>query len=1584
MAVAASRPFHGYALRFPSPGAMGGIRNIMLNSSDPQIAPLALGFTFSVWLRFDDITPSRYQYPLAFVSSQDDFMHLPFGGPLGGTTFGRNWDLGTSPVSNLSTRAFQWHSYIETWEPSAGAVRTYIDGVLYASRVGIGIGRNPLQASASLFLGSRCSMSVSSFFTASAVPECYATTYGFIGEMDDLAIYVGALSTAQVATIWNAPVASAGSSPTPVFAYNFDEVLGGDAPYVRNIGSTGAQYDLLLGRISRGAGADSSQSFCGATNEDLFTDERVTIPFLAPIQVPRSSDGAARLSGGPLVLLAPIGAAAVTFPTSSGAEVTVRLLTANSDPPNATYYWVAATATVNEHTVFQLDSTHAVHLVRIRRPSMPTAQLLAGLSDTSMREDASADIQLWGINHLGSALPALPYIVRPPAKGQLWLRGRVGDPAALLDTAGQLAVDPRALGGNTHVTYVPQPDGSGEAYDSFTFRLQLDGSAAPLLTADVANISSDAAHFTMAVIRVNDLPRGRSYQYQLVEDAPPLLVNLSATDAEVGEPLDIFISSLPKLGGLYHVDDVAVDPITGRARVKEGAQRIAEPFNSFGISGTALEQYASRVISVSTFWGAAPSIDCHPLSALGPPDCQSWGECVDETPWTKDASVYPPVGQRVQVGQHSLLAYVRHVNASAGLLAVDLAPMYKKVNGSLTQCAIPLDAPDEAVYPTWCSTTDLRTRYIVSRNEISPAPGKWCVPSKGYSDVTYQGTGSFAFGAEYEFSDWSHREVYESQGYTEYIELGIKTPVYPLAILIGQPRGMGAIVRIQVRASSGRWTNWTTVYDAPAQRSQGDFYLRSGQYWTWQPAPFCRPHHRISEVRLELDTSSQTGIADWNYIDYVLVIGTESLQPAAMESALPAYVYYVPDNDAHGIDKFEYRVTDCSGERIRTSEPNVLDFTITAVNDAPQALVQSFSQIVKLADPGDEAAAVLVDLPCSDVDDSLDTLSMEITELPTCGAVYTVVSGSANGVRDGSNAIARTLGERISSVPSAIPLIPQASAFRVWFQIGSLDGCLSSQMSAINQTLFGALSPEHAEWFLAELFDLQSKGQLVGAALIRYRVTDPWGEVATAYQGVLAYSSEVIEKTEMWPLVLIGIGATLGFLLIVLLAERGYARYKRHLDALKERARARHRDSKRLQTAVQATQKLSFPFVLMPLKNFQSIGKLITHEEARDAGHLKFVDTSSAVTDFVAHGRVIFISHQWLGSHAPDPGNIHYPSILKGVDRLLEMKNIDASRAYIWCDYFSIPQVNKACQMGAISSIPQYAFNSAYFLVCAPPAIHSDTGLRVDVTTYLKRGWCRLECWAYLALNNAVRMYALTNDEEGLKCFAQNPDWFHCVLDVISGEFTVESDRMLLVDTILGLHALGRLFRNVLAQSAVCELSEVTSASQISDHAGTAEKLRPSEHLARLDEFILEQSSKIFPKQYFGDLVETLESELSAHRRHEELRTRAWKDHPDSLSGTLDDTLQWLTAKMLMQQANLSRVSSTTSSRSRRSSRDKFFSGRLALTKASSIGAGFASGRLSPKKESRSATQPRFVLETTPSSPNLARVEMTVNARSVQ
>ena len=277
-------------------------------------------------------------------------------------------------------------------------------------------------------------------------------------------------------------------------------------------------------------------------------------------------------------------------------------------------------------------------------------------------------------------------------------------------------------------------------------------------------------------------------------------------------------------------------------------------------------------------------------------------------------------------------------------------------------------------------------------------------------------------------------------------------------------------------------------------------------------------------------------------------------------------------------------------------------------------------------------------------------------------------------------------------------------------------------------------------------------------------------------------------EPQWWPLLLYAIvGCVVVSSLAVLL--------RRFLKGVSARAAREAAARKRVKKAVLSTQNLDFPFVAMPFREMEGMGRLKPHEDARDHGHLVFIDTIERLHHFAAHSIIVFVSHQWLGFTAPDPDCVHYPVIIEAVRTLCAQEGCDPGEVYVWCDYFSIPQANRRTQKAAIDSIPQYASNATFFLACAPDTYHVDLRQPVNGATYLRRGWCRLECWAYLSTNGLSKMF-LYHEDGRLECVMGKRHWYESALDVFHADFTVDSDKHLLVDVVLGLYALARIIHN--------------------------------------------------------------------------------------------------------------------------------------------------------------------------------------------
>eukprot|EP00966_Prymnesium_polylepis_P234827 5431473-Prymnesium_polylepis.1 len=130
--------------------------------------------------------------------------------------------------------------------------------------------------------------------------------------------------------------------------------------------------------------------------------------------------------------------------------------------------------------------------------------------------------------------------------------------------------------------------------------------------------------------------------------------------------------------------------------------------------------------------------------------------------------------------------------------------------------------------------------------------------------------------------------------------------------------------------------------------------------------------------------------------------------------------------------------------------------------------------------------------------------------------------------------------------------------------------------------------------------------------------------------------------------------------------------------------------------------------------------------------------------EFASSRPIVFLSHQWLGSTAPDPRGEQFPRMLQAVEHIARSAPdgpYAAEGVFVWCDYFSIPQDNLPSRRSAISSIAVYVSCCKFFAVIAPTASHAESSGTCDASSYLSRGWCRLEQWAFLAVHGVKRMY---------------------------------------------------------------------------------------------------------------------------------------------------------------------------------------------------------------------------------------------------
>ena len=197
----------------------------------------------------------------------------------------------------------------------------------------------------------------------------------------------------------------------------------------------------------------------------------------------------------------------------------------------------------------------------------------------------------------------------------------------------------------------------------------------------------------------------------------------------------------------------------------------------------------------------------------------------------------------------------------------------------------------------------------------------------------------------------------------------------------------------------------------------------------------------------------------------------------------------------------------------------------------------------------------------------------------------------------------------------------------------------------------------------------------------------------------------------------------------------------------------------------------------------------------------------------------------------------------------------------------AVPQENTTTKRLAIGSIALYAACSHYFLACAPEALHQDSRppCKVDADTYLQRGWCRLEQWAFMAINGSAQMYVF---DSSLSQLSSRRRWIEESVNVFNGHFTHEADKALLVDVVLGLYGLAVIAALDPSVAAGRHLSCGKGPQHVPQQAS------PPLAGPQLIELIAERRGLIFPRQHFGDLVDRLEAELEWGARESECLAR--------------------------------------------------------------------------------------------------------------
>jgi len=273
----------------------------------------------------------------------------------------------------------------------------------------------------------------------------------------------------------------------------------------------------------------------------------------------------------------------------------------------------------------------------------------------------------------------------------------------------------------------------------------------------------------------------------------------------------------------------------------------------------------------------------------------------------------------------------------------------------------------------------------------------------------------------------------------------------------------------------------------------------------------------------------------------------------------------------------------------------------------------------------------------------------------------------------------------------------------------------------------------------------------------------------------------------------IGLGAFV-FLIFVAMAVYFVRTHVRRYRMLEQKAEAAFRArSARVRSACEHSSKLAFPMCCVSYSDFKAHGKIVSYEKARKLHQHTVFDTAEDVRDAIRGGAgekhtIAFVSHQWKGVRIahPDPTNSDFAAVTRGVDSLVQTKGLDESKLLIWIDFTSIPQRNEALQRLSIASLPVYASFASFFLVSAPPTVNPDTGVLYDLAAWESRGWCRLEQWARITQHGVDEMYVLDGGETP-RSVSEDFEMLAKSMHVYDAEFTVDDDKLALVDTSIAL-----------------------------------------------------------------------------------------------------------------------------------------------------------------------------------------------------
>ena len=111
--------------------------------------------------------------------------------------------------------------------------------------------------------------------------------------------------------------------------------------------------------------------------------------------------------------------------------------------------------------------------------------------------------------------------------------------------------------------------------------------------------------------------------------------------------------------------------------------------------------------------------------------------------------------------------------------------------------------------------------------------------------------------------------------------------------------------------------------------------------------------------------------------------------------------------------------------------------------------------------------------------------------------------------------------------------------------------------------------------------------------------------------------------------------------------------------------------------------------------------------------------------------------------------------------------------AYVWLDFWSVPQANPTTQALAIESIVSYVGDSSYFFVLAGAWEH-ESGATRDLRAWSGRGWCKMEQLSDVLVGSNCTLVCESPTSCYIGGFLPQESWYHTPVGL--QQFTVPSD----------------------------------------------------------------------------------------------------------------------------------------------------------------------------------------------------------------